>query len=544
HHEEWIKADYGNAALRDRFDAIWVQIAERFKDKPEKLLFEIINEPFGMTREETDDLNQRVLGLIRETNPTRIVIYSGHNYSGPEDLLAAADPDPDDPYLLAYFHAYNPWPFAGQGQGTWGTAQDVAEVEQMFQAVADWSAQSRRPVIISEFGAVRETPFNDRMKFYATYVSESLRHGMPFQVWDDGGMFGLYERTERTWPAELDILIDTYPDSPTNLAVSTVDDTTHVVTWANRTDRHAGTRIERRRKDLDPTYETIATVPASATSFTTADYEGGQTYLYRVVTEFATGPDWASYPVEQFAQPTVRAPYLGAPHEVPGSFEAEDFDEGGEGLTYRDSDPENIPGAYRPSVGVDLEPRDDGGFHIAYVESGEWVEYTVNVAQAGTYDVTTHVASLNGGGRFGLSFDGVSAGVGRVPRTDSWNTTVPVTLTTNLEAGEQIMRLDIILARFFNVDRFDFALVTSTDAEPPATARTLDVYPNPAADWLRIDAHGPAADRYVSLYDALGRRVIHRPMPGASLRLDTSALPAGLYLLDIDGETRKVVVGR
>ncbi|MEM6336563.1 MAG: glycoside hydrolase family 5 protein, partial [Bacteroidota bacterium] len=47
HHEEWIKADYGNAALRDRFDAIWVQIAERFKDKPEKLLFEIINEPFG-----------------------------------------------------------------------------------------------------------------------------------------------------------------------------------------------------------------------------------------------------------------------------------------------------------------------------------------------------------------------------------------------------------------------------------------------------------------------------------------------------------------
>jgi len=47
HHEDWIKTGYGNKNLRDRFDSIWSQIAVRFQNKSEKLLFEIINEPNG-----------------------------------------------------------------------------------------------------------------------------------------------------------------------------------------------------------------------------------------------------------------------------------------------------------------------------------------------------------------------------------------------------------------------------------------------------------------------------------------------------------------
>jgi len=60
HHDDWIKEDYnGNI---ERFEKIWEQIAERFKNKSENLLFEIMNEPFGnITDEQIDDMNSRIL---------------------------------------------------------------------------------------------------------------------------------------------------------------------------------------------------------------------------------------------------------------------------------------------------------------------------------------------------------------------------------------------------------------------------------------------------------------------------------------------------
>lgn len=48
HHDDWIKDDYSETN-KARYDSIWSQIAIRFKDKSEKLLFEMINEPHGLT---------------------------------------------------------------------------------------------------------------------------------------------------------------------------------------------------------------------------------------------------------------------------------------------------------------------------------------------------------------------------------------------------------------------------------------------------------------------------------------------------------------
>jgi aryl-phospho-beta-D-glucosidase BglC (GH1 family) len=71
HHEGWLKDDYSLLNIT-RYENIWTQISERFKDKSHRLLFEMINEPHGLTDEQTNDLNFRILPIIRETNPTRI----------------------------------------------------------------------------------------------------------------------------------------------------------------------------------------------------------------------------------------------------------------------------------------------------------------------------------------------------------------------------------------------------------------------------------------------------------------------------------------
>ena len=71
HHEDWLKNDY-SPANQARYDSIWSQISGRFKDKSPRLMFEMINEPYGLTLEQINDLNFRILSIIRKTNPETI----------------------------------------------------------------------------------------------------------------------------------------------------------------------------------------------------------------------------------------------------------------------------------------------------------------------------------------------------------------------------------------------------------------------------------------------------------------------------------------
>ena len=131
-------------------------------------LFEIINEPHGMTKENVDELNFDILQIIRIENPQRIVIYGGYSWSNSDHLLQAEVLD--DPFIIGYFHSYDPWEFAGKGNGIWGSEYDINQIKTKFKTVADWSNTHNIPVIISEFGAIHDCDYNSRMLHYFTYV--------------------------------------------------------------------------------------------------------------------------------------------------------------------------------------------------------------------------------------------------------------------------------------------------------------------------------------------------------------------------------------
>lgn len=539
HHEDWLKQDY-SAHNTARFDSIWSQVATRFKDKTERLQFEIINEPQGLTREQTDELNARILGIIRKTNPTRIVVYSGAGWSSATDMMAAAIPDDD--YLMAYYHSYDPWEFGGLATRGWGSEADRADLRQRTQQVAAWSANNGIPVALSEFGAIHDNDHNDRMKFYAAYVEEALDAGLVTQVWDDGGDFRVYDRQNREWPEVKDILIHTYPDGPTGLELSVRDDSVVVVSWTNRYGLGSGITVE--RKSLGGDFTPVGEVAGTATSFEDTTIAGGQTYDYRVIVRDARGPDRYGYPQRLLVPAWARSPFGGTPWIIPGSIEAEDYDVGGEGLTYHDTEAANIPEGYRPGEGVDIEARDGGGWQLAYVEAGEWLEYTVDVQTAGTYTITAHVASLEGFGRFRTVFQRVGADAPyptntffRAPRTDSWQTTQPVSVSMDLEAGEHVMRLEIMTANPFNIDRFDITLDTATGLTEQPANQKLALYPNPVREVLRL--HSQAGGR-AEIVDVLGRRVAVRELAGGEATINTSGLPNGMYVLRLESADGKV----
>jgi hypothetical protein len=135
-------------------------------------------------------------------------------------------------------------------------------------------------------------------------------------------------------------------------------------------------------------------------------------------------------------------PHGGTPRAIPGLIEAEDYDDGGQVAAYSDSSPQNEGNAYRPNEAVDIGDIPGGGYHIGWTSSAEWVEYTVNVAQSGTYTVSARVATqTDQGSSLRILSDGEKAGTIAVPVTGGWQDYTQADTQVHLEAGTHVLQL-------------------------------------------------------------------------------------------------------
>lgn len=185
---------------------------------------------------------------------------------------------------------------------------------------------------------------------------------------------------------------------------------------------------------------------------------------YYTIKAVITADDGTQY--ERYAGFTVyppRTPYNGV-KEIPGIIECEDFDGGAEGMSFHDSDNVNegdVKDYRTDSGGVDFV-KGNGGTVIGYTAQGEWLEYTVNVSQAGEYEYEATVSSGNDGAAFSLSVikDGQMTQLAKVkvPKTgdSDWSKYKTVTgkLSKPLEAGEQTLRITIEGA-YANIDKIE-----------------------------------------------------------------------------------------
>ena len=157
--------------------------------------------------------------------------------------------------------------------------------------------------------------------------------------------------------------------------------------------------------------------------------------------------------------------------DIPGIIQAENFDKGGEGLTFHDSDDKNEGDAnYRTDgEGVDLV-KGNNGTVIGYTAANEWLEYSVNVAEAGDYKCVATVSSgtTNSGFTLGVVKNGSVKNLCKinVPQTgdNNWNTYKTVTvnkLNLPLDAGQQVFRITINGANC-NIDKLELTLIPAS----------------------------------------------------------------------------------
>jgi len=204
--------------------------------------------------------------------------------------------------------------------------------------------------------------------------------------------------------------------------------------------------------------------------------------------------------------------YPGTPFVLPTRIEAEDYDTGGQGIAYNDTEPANNGGQYRPNEGVDIEVCADagGGYNTGWISNGEWMEYTIFVPADGQYDIEARVSSLSLGGVFHLTFGGINeTGDITVPSTTGWQTWTTVTATATLSAGTQVMRF-VPTTTGFNLNYFEFfGGISSVLPELPAPGYALyPSYPNPFNPSTTISYDLPAAATVrLTIYDIAGKLV-------------------------------------
>jgi len=142
----------------------------------------------------------------------------------------------------------------------------------------------------------------------------------------------------------------------------------------------------------------------------------------------------------------TQTPFGGTPIPLPGTFEAENFDNGGEGVAYHDNVAGNAGGQYRTGDSVDIIVSLDsagGGFVVNNFETGEWLEYTVNIQAAGQYEIALRVASGTSTGAFRVEIDTNNVtGTVTVPPTGDFHTFAWVAKRgVSLPAGQHVLRL-------------------------------------------------------------------------------------------------------
>lgn len=242
----------------------------------------------------------------------------------------------------------------------------------------------------------------------------------------------------------------------------------------------------------------------------TVEYEptrNGKVTVMAIATDAEGRSNSASYTMKVTAK---REPFTaGKPATLPGTLQTEYYDKGGEGAAYHDNDAQNQGDAnYRASEGVDIV-NGNGGRALGYTSTGEWVEYTIDVQEAGNYSFKATVSSgvNNSGFSINLNKNGKITKLAdiKVPQTGSnnWDTykVVEGTLSQPLEAGEQILRI-VITGSNCNIDKIQF---TNT-----ATG-IIDINNDAASQQGSYDLFGRKVnDSYKGIIIQNGKKIINK----------------------------------
>ncbi len=232
HHHEAVFKDPDSQ--KARFLSQWEQIARYFRDYPDSLLFEVLNEPHdALTPIKWKAFFTDALEEIRKSNPNRFVLMGTPEWGGLGSLSTLQLPA--DERIILTIHYYNPFQFTHQGAdwsegaSAWlGTVWQDTEAEREtvrseFRTATEFSAAQHIPIHIGEFGAYSKADMASRVRwttFMARYFEEQ---SFSWAYWEFSAGFGIYNPTTRQLSTPLvNALLHNPMPAPTPVEVTPV----------------------------------------------------------------------------------------------------------------------------------------------------------------------------------------------------------------------------------------------------------------------------------------------------------------------------------
>lgn len=238
HHYDELYTDPINH--KTRFLELWRQISYRYKNMPSNVLFEILNEPYGNLENYWTDFMTNAIKVIRENNPKRIIIVGGINWNSIDGLTILYLPN--DPYIIAKFHFYEPYLFTHQGSEWGGSVSRISNIKwpgpplnpifipdnienwisnwivdyntkkgdenpcssnyiiRRLDIVSNWSSEKNIPVWLGEFGVYgKYADINSRVRWTHFVRRECEKRGINWCYWEFSAGFGIYNPITKQW---------------------------------------------------------------------------------------------------------------------------------------------------------------------------------------------------------------------------------------------------------------------------------------------------------------------------------------------------------
>lgn len=248
-------ANSDQTAINAKYEAVWKQIASRFKNYDEHLIFESMNEEFNGTWAVPDrtayshinTYNQIFVDTVRQTggnNAQRWLLIPGWNTDIEYTVGDYGFHLPTDNYcsvsgkkrIMISVHYYSPWEFCGQEDGSitqWGSGADSSKtaswgdesfMKTMFNKMYSKFVKAGYPVVIGEYGSIDKSSCDSknpsfRCQYAKKVCSYAKTYGMVPVIWDNGYNgtygFGIFDRNSCTVTQHgiIDAIMSVYPAS-------------------------------------------------------------------------------------------------------------------------------------------------------------------------------------------------------------------------------------------------------------------------------------------------------------------------------------------
>lgn len=210
-HDFGFCGDKSYEQCKPKLLAFWRQVEMRYKDAPNSVTFELLNEPHGqISNAEWNGFFAELLKTVRQSNPTRNVIVGPGTWNS-RDALKDLQLPANDGHLIVTFHYYDPFRFTHQGAPwageeirsghdiDWGSAEDRLVVERDFDGVAQWAAEHHRPIFLGEFGAYDKAPSASRVRWDAYIRKIAEERGFSWAYWQFDSDFVVYDVPNNRW---------------------------------------------------------------------------------------------------------------------------------------------------------------------------------------------------------------------------------------------------------------------------------------------------------------------------------------------------------